>query len=73
MLERIPFPIWVTASVIGFNRSRNSSLQFSFRNVFMLSPEQKVIQRVEIVATNIPTLAIVVSSINLLVLKCVVD
>jgi len=50
---RILFMTWPTASLIGGARSRTSSLQFSFRNVFMLSPEQKMIQHLEIVAINI--------------------
>jgi hypothetical protein len=41
--------------------------------VFMLSPEQKMFQRVETVAINITTLAIILLYIILMGLECVAD
>ena len=73
MLVRTIFTTSLTASPIGGARSRTSSFQFSFRNVFMLSPEQKMIQRLETIATNIYTLAITPPSIIMLLFECVAD
>jgi hypothetical protein len=56
---------WLRASPIGVARSRTSSLQFSFMNVFMLSPEQKMVQHLELVSINILTLAVVLPSVVL--------
>ena len=66
MLVRMFCTTWPMASPTGGASSRTSSFHCSFRNVFMLSPEQRMIQHVEIVATNIPTLAIILLSIILL-------
>ena len=63
MLVRMVCVTWPMTSPIGWARSRTNSFQCSFRNVFMLSPEQRMIQHVEIVATNIPTLADILLSI----------
>jgi hypothetical protein len=41
--------------------------------VFMLSPKQKVIQHLEIVAINIHTLIVIVSSVIMLCFECVAD
>ena len=71
MLVRIFLPILLAASPIGFSSSRTSSFQFSFRNVFMWSPKQKVVHRLEIVAINIPTLAFILPSV--LLFECVAD
>ena len=65
MLVRIVCRTWLRASPIGDDRSRTTSFQFSFRNVFMLSPEQKMVQCQEIVATNIPTLTVTLPSVHL--------
>jgi len=73
MLVRIIVASWPRASPIGGARSRISSFQFSFRNVFMLSPEKKMIQRLETIATNIYTLTITPPSIIMLLFECVAD
>ena len=73
MLVMIVFTTWPRASLIGGPRSRTTSLQFSFRTVFMLSPEQKMIQHLEIVAINIHTLAVIVPSVIMLCFECVAD
>lgn len=61
------------ASLTGGIRSRNGSLQFSFRNVFMLSSEQKTFQSLEIVSVNIPTFTIILPSKVVLLFECVTD
>jgi hypothetical protein len=61
------------ASLIGGAISRTSSLQFSFMTVFMLSPEQKMFQHLEIVAINIHTLTVIVPSVIMLCFECVAD
>jgi len=73
MLVRIISTTRPIASPTGGARSRTSSFQFSFMNVFMLSPEQKMIQHLEIVAINIHTLAVIVPSVIMLCLDCVAD